>query len=592
MIVNATSFGAASRSGLYDRFVVDSPVSLTVNGRDVTVDAGIAGGGSVNPRLSLLDVLRGQLGLLSVKDGCSPQGQCGCCTVLVDGQPRVACVTPVRRVQGRTVTTLEGLEDRDRWADAFCATGASQCGFCTPGIIMRLAASTRAGGDRSDAASQVDVPLLAHLCRCTGWQTIGEAWQRFHMSSSTGGQRDLTAAARRAAIEGGVKQLVGPEVALGYGGFAADTAPDDALVAVVAADGGWVVAESAAAARVLAGKVQGRRTTAAHQWPLDVPPGDWDAVLRTTWVDPAYLETDASWCRPGGVPATTVANGGAFGAKPVTAPDSDRAGSAADLATSALDGRPLDVARAARALADEHGRPVLVLASREDIARHGLKRPPVAAGMSTDGRAVFRVVETPGIDAAITTGLRLAGFDGEITVEQLVVPGPPTSSALRAAGWAEAVVLAAGLAGRVETVRSPSGAEAEAEVELAADVADGADGRPVIRVAVRCGTVLDPVVLRSYCIGAAHMAWSWLTSEALAVDADGEVHDLTVRSFGVVRAVDTPRIEVELLESDGEPVNGSDAVFAAVAAAGWLALGCPTDWPAGLPAAMQAGSPG
>ena len=90
---------------------------------------------------TLLDALRGPLDRRSVKDGCSPQGQCGCCTVLVDGQPRVSCVTPLRRVAGRSVTTLEGLSDGDvqRWSEAFCATGGSQCGFCTPGIILRFA---------------------------------------------------------------------------------------------------------------------------------------------------------------------------------------------------------------------------------------------------------------------------------------------------------------------------------------------------------------------------------------------------------------------------------------------------------------------
>src|SRR6185295_9548318 len=91
---------------------------------------------------SLLDVLRDRLGLTSAKDGCSPQGQCGCCTVLVDGAPRVSCVTPARRVAGRAVTTPTGLGAavRDRWAAALCATGGSQCGFCTPGIVVRLAA--------------------------------------------------------------------------------------------------------------------------------------------------------------------------------------------------------------------------------------------------------------------------------------------------------------------------------------------------------------------------------------------------------------------------------------------------------------------
>ncbi|MYH94387.1 MAG: 2Fe-2S iron-sulfur cluster binding domain-containing protein, partial [Acidimicrobiaceae bacterium] len=108
------------------------PFELTVDGAVVAV---------ADEGLTLLDVLREQLGVRSVKDGCSPQGQCGCCTVLVDGQPRVACVTPARRVQGRTITTLEGLDAdvRDVWARAFAATGASQCGFCTPGIICRFA---------------------------------------------------------------------------------------------------------------------------------------------------------------------------------------------------------------------------------------------------------------------------------------------------------------------------------------------------------------------------------------------------------------------------------------------------------------------
>src|SRR4051794_20562913 len=99
-----------------------STIALQVNGRAVSV---------ADDGASLLEVLRDRLGLSSVKDGCSPQGQCGCCTVLVDGQPRVSCVTPARRVDGRAITTIEGLAETDRraWGESFCAAGASQCGF-------------------------------------------------------------------------------------------------------------------------------------------------------------------------------------------------------------------------------------------------------------------------------------------------------------------------------------------------------------------------------------------------------------------------------------------------------------------------------
>jgi len=531
-------------------------LTLTVDGTEVTVP---------DDGASLLEVLRDRIGVHGPKDGCSPQGQCGCCTVLVDGAARVACVTPARRVAGRAVTTVDGLDPEvaGRWAGALCATGGSQCGFCTPGIITRLAA-LRAKTPDVSAHAPVHRALQAHLCRCTGWQTIVEAWDRYddvtvdgalcgaeadrdvdtaarRPDAGAAADRDLDAAARRAAIEGRTPQRVGPDVALGRGGFAEDTAPDDALVAVPDGAGGWAVADTLVAARRLAGKVQGRRTTVAAEPPLALPPGEWAVTLRTSWVEPAYLEVDATWCAPGGDPASVLANGGAFGGK-VASP----------------------LGEVARRLADEHGRPVRVLWSREDAVRHGPKRPPIAAGVRPDGTGVVRVVRTPGIAeviAAAAPGLEVTEVD---------VAGPPTSAALRAAGWAEAAVLLAAARGAAGEVESPDGGRASAEV---------ADGR--IRVSVDAGRPLDEVVLRSYAIGAAHMAWGWVTSEGLAVDDEGEVRDLTVRSFGVPRAVDTPSIDVTIVASDRDPVNGSDAVFAAVAAAVWLDRGCPTDWPTG-----------
>lgn len=280
-------------------------------------------------------------------------------------------------------------------------------------------------------------------------------------------------------------------------------------------------------------------------WPVDLPEHDSAEIaasLRTTWVEPAYLETDASWCEPGGEPADPIANGGAFGAK-----------------------QQSDLPAVAKRLADQHGRAVLVLASREHTVITGTKRPPVSGWVRSDGTGAIRVVRTPGVREAIN-----AVAPG-LVVEERSVFGPPTSIDVRAAGWAEATILLTGAAGVASPVTSPDGATAEASIDNGA-----------INVKVECGEILDEVVLRSYCIGAAHMAWSWLTSEGLAVDDDGEVHDLTVRSFGVLRAIDTPKINVELVPGDGPAVNGSDAVFVAVAAAGWLESGCVQDWPVGV----------
>ena len=507
---------------------VDSQVSFTVDGRDVSVEDD---GGS------LLEVLRDRLGLRGAKDGCSPQGQCGCCTVLVDGAPRVACVTPIKRIQGRRVVTVAGLERAGEWADAFCATGASQCGFCTPGIIVRLDA-LRTGGARPEDTDKVERALLAHLCRCTGWRTIEDAWRAFGEPVP---DRDLDAAAQRAALEGGHAQRVGRDVALGRGGFADDTAPPDALVAVPDSSGGWVVAETVTEARRAADKTQGRRTTVDLTRPIAVPAGEWALTLRTAWVEPAYLETDASWCVPGGDPASPLANGGAFGGKGASV-----------------------VMSAARELADRHGRAVRVLLSREDSVRMGAKRPPVGAGVRADGTGVVRVARTPGIAAAISA------YAPGLIVEEVDVAGPPTASGLRAAGWAEAAILLAGLRDHDAPIAAPNGATAEAHIDATG-----------IRVRVCAGDPLDEIVLRSYCVGAAHMALGWVTSEGIAVDGDGEVLDLTIRSFGVLRAVDTPPIAVEIDDDGAASRNGSDAVFAAVAAATWRAQGFPPTFPTG-----------
>jgi CO/xanthine dehydrogenase Mo-binding subunit len=298
------------------------------------------------------------------------------------------------------------------------------------------------------------------------------------------------------------------------------------------------VCETVAEVRRRARRVQGRRSTVAVDWPIELPAGEWARTLQTTWVEPAYLEPDASWCAPGGEPATVLGNGGAFGGK-----------------------RGSKVPADARKLADDHGRPVRVLLTREDTVRMGPKRPPLAAGVDADGQGVVRVARTEGIADAIAAVAPL------LEVVEVDVVGPSTSSGVRAAGWAEAAVLLASLAA-TDVVRSPAGAVAEAEVS------DDA-----VHVRVRCGAPLDEVVLRSFCVGAAHQALGWVRSEAIAVDAGGLPVDLTIRSFGILRAVDMPTVHVDVVPDDGPPVNGSDAVFAAVAAAAWRHRAHLTRWP-------------
>ncbi len=147
--------------------VETNTITFSVNGESVEVSAG-------HPHL--LAALRDELGVTSPKDGCSPSGQCGCCTVHVDGKPIVSCTVSVAKVSGKAITTLEGLPESHRrdFADAFAACGGLQCGFCTPGIVMRAEALIdKKGTDltRDDMKRH----LGAHLCRCTGYVKIYDA---------------------------------------------------------------------------------------------------------------------------------------------------------------------------------------------------------------------------------------------------------------------------------------------------------------------------------------------------------------------------------------------------------------------------------
>jgi len=130
---------------------------------------------TVEPLEPLLTVIRDRLGLTGTKKGCDG-GECGACTVLLDGEPILSCVTPAVLAQGRTVTTIEGLEKDGRLHPlqaAFIEKGAVQCGFCTPGMIMAAAGFLEKVPNPTEG--QIREALAGNLCRCTGYQKIVEA---------------------------------------------------------------------------------------------------------------------------------------------------------------------------------------------------------------------------------------------------------------------------------------------------------------------------------------------------------------------------------------------------------------------------------
>ena len=131
---------------------------FTLNGAPAEVDA--------HPMARLLDVLREECGLTGTKEGCG-EGECGACTVLVDGQAVCSCLVPFAQVDGATVQTIEGLGGEHPLQCAFASLGGAQCGICTPGMIMAAVAL----GPRP-SLDVIRVGLAGNLCRCTGYSAI------------------------------------------------------------------------------------------------------------------------------------------------------------------------------------------------------------------------------------------------------------------------------------------------------------------------------------------------------------------------------------------------------------------------------------
>lgn len=142
--------------------------ALSVNGTPIEVD--------VPGMRRLLDVLREDLALTGTKEGCG-EGECGACTVLVDGAPVDSCLVPICQVAGSEVRTVEGLApttgELDALQHAFLVTGGAQCGICTPGMLMAARAYLDAGGGPDEDA--IRESIAGNLCRCTGYTKIVEA---------------------------------------------------------------------------------------------------------------------------------------------------------------------------------------------------------------------------------------------------------------------------------------------------------------------------------------------------------------------------------------------------------------------------------
>ena len=243
-------------------------IEIVLNGRRRRVD--------VAPGESLLDALRDRCGILSLKDGCQPQGECGCCLAIVGGGPRVTCTLPATAADGREVLTLEGVsaEEREALARAFQATSAVQCGFCLPGFALR--AKHLVDHDPRPTREAIARAVDGHLCRCTGYVKIVDAIE-------------LYARARRGEpvpeplADGGVgarlQRYQGRDLVLGQRPFAADLSREGMLH-------GALTLSAHARARVLRIDVSKARAlpgVRAVVTAADVPGERWYGLLRDDW---------------------------------------------------------------------------------------------------------------------------------------------------------------------------------------------------------------------------------------------------------------------------------------------------------------------
>jgi xanthine dehydrogenase molybdenum-binding subunit len=179
-----------------------------------------------HPDETLIETLRERCGILSIKDGCKPQGQCGCCLALVNGNPKVTCAMPTRAVAGKEVLTLEGVApaEREQLADSFLAAAGLQCGFSIPGIALRAKYLV----DRNPDPSRADIAkaLEVHLCRCTGYVKIVDAIELFARTRRGEGSPEVCTDGR---VGEPLARYEGAKLTLGDRPYVADLSVPDML---------------------------------------------------------------------------------------------------------------------------------------------------------------------------------------------------------------------------------------------------------------------------------------------------------------------------------------------------------------------------
>jgi len=243
-------------------------IEFTLNGEVV----------EVAPRAgeSLLDVLRNRFGVRSTKNGCSPQGQCGCCLALVGGRAVTTCALPATKAAGREVLTLEGVSDDERamMADAFVASAGLQCGFCIPGILLRT--KHLLDKDPSPSRREIATSLDVHLCRCTGYTKILDAVE---LIAATRRGEDAPAVVEHGGVGTSAGRYQGRLLALGDRPYVADMTRDCMLH-------GAVVLSPHPRARVV--RIDTSRAAAhpdviAVATAADVPGARWYGLILKDW---------------------------------------------------------------------------------------------------------------------------------------------------------------------------------------------------------------------------------------------------------------------------------------------------------------------